>query len=107
MARSVNGATTRGMGWDPASNLTSTTKGSATTRYVYDGSGHRVLKIGPTSVTAYLGADQVTAPLPSGAAVATRYYTQSGSLVATRVGSGGSCSSWPTPGLGQCAGGLG
>jgi RHS repeat-associated protein len=75
------------LGWDPASNLTSTTVGTAVTRYAYDADGQRILKITPTAVTAYLGATELTAPLPSGSATGTRHYTQAGSTVATRTGS--------------------
>jgi RHS repeat-associated protein len=85
-SRKINTGATMSLGWDPASNLTSTTVGTAVTRYAYDADGQRILKITPTAVTAYLGATELTAPLPSGTATGTRHYTQGGSTVATRRG---------------------
>lgn len=86
--RALAGGTATNLSWNPGSDLTSSDKSSATTRYVYDATGQRVLKITPTAVTAYLGQDEATAPLPSGVAVGTRRYSEAGTVVASRVGSG-------------------
>jgi len=62
--------------------VTNTVTGAAT-RFVYDGDGHRVLRIGPAGTTVYLG-DIYEENVTTG--VATAYYDAGGRRVAMRVG---------------------
>ncbi|MCQ9129268.1 hypothetical protein [Streptomyces hilarionis] len=65
--------------WDSEGNLSSVTEGSATTQYLYDADGKRLISRGPGGVsTLYLGATEITWTKATGKTTARRYYDLGG-----------------------------
>ncbi|MGI5499139.1 RHS repeat-associated core domain-containing protein [Lentzea sp. CA-135723] len=74
--------------WDAEGHLAKVTEGDKTTEFTYDADGSRLLKRDATSVTLYLGPQQLKLVTASGRLEPTRYYEHGGQMVAMRDQSG-------------------
>ncbi|MCQ9177474.1 sugar-binding protein [Streptomyces sp. IBSBF 2953] len=78
-SRTPNGGAKQSFVWDSEGNLASVTEGSATTQYLYDADGKRLISRGPGGVsTLYLGASEITWTKATGKTTARRYYDLGG-----------------------------
>ncbi|WP_051801270.1 RHS repeat domain-containing protein [Streptomyces sp. NRRL F-525] len=76
--------------WNNAEQLTSvsnSTTGTATS-YIYDADGNLLLQTDPTTVTLYLGSEQITLNDAAGTATGVRYYSATGGTTIVRTGTG-------------------
>jgi len=71
--------------WDDEGNLASVTAGPATTSFLYDAVGNRLLRRDPNTVTAYLGTMELRLAKVSGLVTGTRYYRDGNATVAVRT----------------------
>ena len=74
--------------WDPEGKLETSTDSTGTTTYIYDADGNRLVRRDPTGKTLYLPGQELRYSNTTGATTCTRYYTYSGSLVASRTAAG-------------------
>ncbi len=79
---------THALDWDVEGRLKSDTAGPAVTSFVYDADGNRLLRKDPTSVTLYLGSQEIRLNKSTKALTATRYYSHGGRVVAQRTRTG-------------------
>ncbi|WP_406004927.1 sugar-binding protein [Streptomyces sp. NBC_00637] len=78
-SRTPSGGAKQAFAWDSEGNLASVTEGSATTQYLYDADGKRLISRGPGGVsTLYLGATEITWTKATGKTTARRYYDLGG-----------------------------
>jgi RHS repeat-associated protein len=73
--------------WDAEGRLAKVTEGTATTTYVYDADGNRLLENSPTGTTLHTDAGEFAAT-PGGVVTATRSYEAGGHLIAVRTAGG-------------------
>jgi len=64
--------------WDAEGHLASVTKDGQSTSFIYDTNGQRLLRRDPTSVTLYLGKQELKLDRATNTVSATRYYTAGG-----------------------------
>ncbi|HCT78144.1 MAG TPA: hypothetical protein DGT23_16525 [Micromonosporaceae bacterium] len=76
------------LSWNEQGRLATVTDNGATTSFVYDAGGERLLRREPGAVTLYLGGQELRLDRASGAVTATRYYTHGGTTVAVRTAAG-------------------
>lgn len=74
--------------WDADGLKGFTDKEGATSSYVYDANGERLLRKEPTGSTLYLDGTEIFLPAGSTTATSTRYYTHAGQTVALRTAAG-------------------
>ncbi|MCC8250035.1 polymorphic toxin-type HINT domain-containing protein [Saccharothrix luteola] len=74
--------------WDVEGRLKSDKAGTAITSFVYDADGGRLLRKDPTSVTLYLGSQEIRLDKATKAKTTTRYYSHGGRVVAQRTATG-------------------
>jgi RHS repeat-associated protein len=76
------------LGWDAEGHLASVTKDGQTTSFIYDTAGQRLIRKDPTSVTLYLGKQELKLDRVTNTVSGTRYYTAGGdgSTIAARQG---------------------
>lgn len=72
--------------WDAEGRLAKVTAGAATTEYVYDADGTRLLRKDPTGTTLYAGGMELR--LSGGTVTGTRYYGHGDRIIAMRTGGG-------------------
>ncbi|MFF5537859.1 polymorphic toxin-type HINT domain-containing protein, partial [Streptomyces cinerochromogenes] len=83
--RNLNG-TTQTLDWDVEGELEKVTEASgATTSYLNDGDGNRLIRRDATGTTLYLAETELRLDKASGNVTATRYYTHAGETVAMRT----------------------
>ncbi|NUT52908.1 MAG: type IV secretion protein Rhs [Saccharothrix sp.] len=93
--RTVGGEpATHELDWDVEGRLASDKAGPAITSFVYDADGNRLLRKDPTSVTLYLGSQEVRLDKSTKARTTTRYYSHGGRVVAQRTASGVNGLAW-------------
>ncbi|MGW5052659.1 RHS repeat-associated core domain-containing protein [Actinokineospora sp. NPDC004072] len=73
--------------WDVEGRLAEVTDAGATTTFLYDADGNRLLRKDPGGTTLYLPGQEVRVG-PTGGPKATRYYAHAGRDIAVRVGRG-------------------
>ncbi|GAA3729328.1 RHS repeat-associated core domain-containing protein [Plantactinospora mayteni] len=74
--------------WNPLGKLEQVSEGDKKTRFVYDADGERLLREDPTTITLYLGGQDLKLTKSTGKLTATRYYQHGDSTVATRTAAG-------------------
>ncbi|MGX7824617.1 RHS repeat-associated core domain-containing protein [Actinokineospora sp. 24-640] len=74
--------------WDAEGRLAAVKVGAATTSFIYDADGNRLLRKDPAATTLYLGKQELRVAKAGGNPTATRYYGHSGRIVAMRQGTG-------------------
>jgi RHS repeat-associated protein len=74
--------------WDALGKLTKVTEGDKETSFLYDADGERLLREDPTSITLYLGGQDLKLTKATGELTATRYYQHGDTTVATRTAAG-------------------
>lgn len=74
--------------WDPEGHLETSTDSTGTTIYIYDADGNRLVRRDPAGKTLYLPGQELRYTNSTGTTTCTRYYTYSGSLVASRTTAG-------------------
>ena len=74
--------------WDTEGHLASVTKDAQATSFIYDTAGQRLIRKDPTSVTLYLGKQELKLDRVTNTVSATRYYTagSDGPTIAARQG---------------------
>ncbi|MFC4856935.1 RHS repeat-associated core domain-containing protein [Actinophytocola glycyrrhizae] len=74
--------------WDAEGHLASVTKDSQSSTFIYDTNGQRLIRKDPTSVTLYLGNQELKLDRATNTVSATRYYTAGGDgpTIAVRQG---------------------
>ncbi len=77
-------ATNQILNWNAEGQLSSVTEGAATTSFLYDADGNRLLRKDATGTTLYLPGQEVRLT-GTGSKLNTRYYTHAGVTVATRA----------------------
>ncbi|MEV8597620.1 polymorphic toxin-type HINT domain-containing protein [Streptomyces sp. NPDC052012] len=83
--RNLNG-TTQTLDWNVEGKLEKVTEASgATTTFLNDGDGNRLIRRDTTGTTLYLGETELRLDKLSGQVTATRYYTHAGKTVAMRT----------------------
>ncbi|WP_437096274.1 polymorphic toxin-type HINT domain-containing protein [Streptomyces sp. enrichment culture] len=83
--RNLNG-TTQTLDWDVEGELAKVTEASgATTTFLNNGDGNRLIRRDTTGTTLYLGETELRLDKASGKVTATRYYTHAGKTVAMRT----------------------
>ncbi|MGW3957752.1 polymorphic toxin-type HINT domain-containing protein [Streptomyces sp. NPDC004752] len=83
--RNLNG-TTQTLDWDAEGELEKATEASgATTTFLNDGDGNRLIRRDATGTTLYLGETELRLDKTSAKVTATRYYTHAGKTVAMRT----------------------
>ncbi|GGR85535.1 MULTISPECIES: polymorphic toxin-type HINT domain-containing protein [Streptomyces] len=83
--RNLNG-TTQTLDWDVEGELEKVTEASgATTTFLNDGDGNRLIRRDATGTTLYLAETELRLDKASGRVTATRYYTHAGKTVAMRT----------------------
>ncbi|MEW2354543.1 RHS repeat-associated core domain-containing protein [Spirillospora sp. NPDC029432] len=82
------GDTTQTLRWNSEGNLDEVTQDDATTGFVYDAEGNRLIRKDLTGATLYLPGTEVRATTGSATPTATRYYVHNGQTVAMRDASG-------------------
>ncbi|WP_182903040.1 RHS repeat-associated core domain-containing protein [Microbispora sp. H10830] len=70
--------------WDSEGHLAKVTDGGATTSFLYDADGDRLIRRDPTGTTLYLPGQEVRLDAATQALSCTRYYTHGDDVVATR-----------------------
>ncbi|TDB89958.1 RHS repeat-associated core domain-containing protein [Actinomadura sp. 7K534] len=75
--------------WDTEGELTKVTENGATTNYIYDADGNRLIRKDPTGTTLYMpDGTELRALTGATTATGTRYYTFAGQTVAMRTSDG-------------------
>lgn len=74
--------------WDAEGNLASVADGAATTGFLYDADGDRLIRRDPAGTTVYLDGTEVRLDTATGAVSSTRYYLFAGQTVAVRTAAG-------------------
>jgi RHS repeat-associated protein len=72
--------------WDTEGRLASIGSGTATTSYRYDADGTQLIRRDPTTVTVFLGDDELVYDTTTRTKTATRYYRAGGRTIAVRAG---------------------
>ena len=75
--------------WTADGHLASVAQGAATTTYVYDAEGNRLISRDSTGATLYLSGTELRVGAGGTGPVGTRRYSHAGRTVATRTGTGG------------------
>ncbi|MGE5827666.1 MAG: polymorphic toxin-type HINT domain-containing protein, partial [Micromonosporaceae bacterium] len=75
--------------FDPEGRLTTVVEAGATTSYLYDADGGRLIRRDPTATTLYLpDGSEVSVAAGTSTATGTRYYTHKGATIAMRTAAG-------------------
>ncbi|WP_146164358.1 RHS repeat-associated core domain-containing protein [Pseudosporangium ferrugineum] len=82
------GSPTQTLTWDSEGHVETITEGAATTSYLYDADGNRLISSDPAGKTLYLPGQEIRFTASTGARTGTRYYTFAGQTVASRNNSG-------------------
>lgn len=72
--------------WTDQNKLATDTTTNGTTTYVYDNTGNPLIRRDPGQTTLFLRDEQIVLNTTTGAITATRYYTISGTTIASRTG---------------------
>ncbi|MEJ3750147.1 RHS repeat-associated core domain-containing protein [Actinomycetes bacterium KLBMP 9797] len=74
--------------WDAEGKLATVTSDEATTEFVYDADGSRLVRRDPDAITLYLGDQELRLDRSTGTKTGTRYYAHGDTTVATRTAAG-------------------
>lgn len=86
--RPTAGGTTQTLTWDSEGRVETVTEGTATTSYLYDADGNRLISSDPAGKTLYLPGQEIRFTASTAARTGTRYYAFAGQTVASRNNSG-------------------
>ncbi|MFI6317215.1 RHS repeat-associated core domain-containing protein [Nonomuraea sp. NPDC050556] len=86
-SRSIGG-TAQTLTWDTGGELSSVTQGSATTSFVYNADGGRMIRRDPSGTTLYLPGTELRLASGASAPSGTRYYSHGEATVAMRTVTG-------------------
>ena len=88
LTRPTASGATQTLTWDPEGHLATSTDSTGATSYLYDADGNRLISRDPTGATLFLPGQEVRRTTATGATTCTRYYSFSGSTIASRTAAG-------------------